>query len=359
MAAMMEQYSLRWNNFHSNLTHGFHSLLEASDMVDVTIAVDGSYLQAHKIVLSICSPYFKEMFKINPCRHPIVIIKDVAHRNMRDILEFMYLGEVNVLRENLPSFLRTAELLQVKGLTGDDASDTSSKKDEKMDSLPDTEEEDFSVSEPENQGYPIPEYLPSTVPSVQSEHKPVKRIKSSTNTNGKKSRSEPQLKTENVSNTESSINEMNMNDTSFNQESHNMKLEQTLPLGNYDMCDDSRGEEATGQGFDSSGPTKHENTINDQDILLYHVDEKGHAFCPYCQKEFVNRYNLKVHIRDKHDANSMNLDCVVCGKTMRNKSCLRVHMYHHRKQQSLRQQEQQQLYPTGDAAGEASDIKLL
>lgn len=118
--ATTEQFSLRWNNFHSNLTSGFHELLEAADMVDVTLAVDGHFLQAHKIVLSICSPFFKQMFKVNPCKHPVVILKDIGHDNMKDILEFMYMGEVSVLRENLTQFLRTAELLQVKGLTGDD-----------------------------------------------------------------------------------------------------------------------------------------------------------------------------------------------------------------------------------------------
>lgn len=46
----------------------------------------------------------------------------------------------------------------------------------------------------------------------------------------------------------------------------------------------------------------------------------------------MNRYNLKVHVRDKHEDSSINLDCDICGKTMRNRSCLRVHMYHHRKQ---------------------------
>lgn len=116
-----EQFSLRWNNFHTNLKSGFHDLLQQAEMVDVTLAVDGHFLQAHKVVLSICSPYFKMMFKTNPCKHPIVILKDVGHENMKDILQFMYMGEVSVLRENLSSFLRTAEILQVKGLTGDDS----------------------------------------------------------------------------------------------------------------------------------------------------------------------------------------------------------------------------------------------
>lgn len=59
-----EQFSLRWNNFHSNLSSGFHDLLEGEDLVDVTLACDGTFVQAHKIVLSVCSPYFKQLFKV-------------------------------------------------------------------------------------------------------------------------------------------------------------------------------------------------------------------------------------------------------------------------------------------------------
>nr|CAD7452101.1 unnamed protein product [Timema tahoe] len=115
-----EQFSLRWNNFHSNLSSGFHALLQGEDLVDVTLAAGGNFVQAHKIVLSVCSPYFKELFKVNPCKHPIVIMKDVGHKELVSILEFMYRGEVNVRQEELASFLKTAESLQVKGLTGDD-----------------------------------------------------------------------------------------------------------------------------------------------------------------------------------------------------------------------------------------------
>ena len=61
-----EQFSLRWNNFHSNLTSGFHALLQGEDLVDVTLAAGGQFVQAHKIVLSVCSPYFKELFKVFP-----------------------------------------------------------------------------------------------------------------------------------------------------------------------------------------------------------------------------------------------------------------------------------------------------
>lgn len=59
-----DQFSLRWNNFHSNLATGFHALLQGEDLVDVTLAAGGKFIQAHKIVLSVCSPYFKELFKV-------------------------------------------------------------------------------------------------------------------------------------------------------------------------------------------------------------------------------------------------------------------------------------------------------
>ncbi|XP_067003532.2 protein bric-a-brac 1 isoform X4 [Anabrus simplex] len=121
-----EQFSLRWNNFHNNLTTGFHSLLEEEDLVDVTLAADGQFVQAHRIVLSVCSPYFKQLFKANPCKHPIVILKDVCHKELEAILQFMYQGEVNVRQEELATFLKTAEMLQIKGLTGHDTQENSS-----------------------------------------------------------------------------------------------------------------------------------------------------------------------------------------------------------------------------------------
>ncbi|XP_037975500.2 uncharacterized protein LOC105388802 [Plutella xylostella] len=120
-----EQFSLCWNNFHANMSAGFHGLLSRGDLVDVTLAAEGRLLQAHKLVLSVCSPFFQEMFKMNPTQHPIVFLKDVSHSALRDLLQFMYQGEVNVKQEELASFISTAEQLQVKGLTGNQNEESS------------------------------------------------------------------------------------------------------------------------------------------------------------------------------------------------------------------------------------------
>jgi DNA-directed RNA polymerase subunit RPC12/RpoP len=49
--------------------------------------------------------------------------------------------------------------------------------------------------------------------------------------------------------------------------------------------------------------------------------------CPYCIRIFVNKSNLRVHIRDVHSADKGPFSCVRCGKQVKNRNCLRVHMY--------------------------------
>ncbi|XP_055679827.1 sex determination protein fruitless [Lutzomyia longipalpis] len=113
----MDEFALCWNNFQDNIATGFQNLFDRGDLVDVSLACDGKILRAHKIVLAICSPYFQEMFITNPCKHPIIILKDVTYTVMSELLQFMYQGEVNVKHTELSSFMKIAETLQIKGLT--------------------------------------------------------------------------------------------------------------------------------------------------------------------------------------------------------------------------------------------------
>ncbi|CAH2067631.1 unnamed protein product, partial [Iphiclides podalirius] len=116
-AAAEQQYSLRWNDFHSAMVSSFRRLRDEEDFVDVTLACAGATFSAHKVVLSACSPYFRRLLKANPCQHPIVILRDVHDKDMESLLRFMYQGEVHIGQEQLKEFLRAAQLLQVRGLT--------------------------------------------------------------------------------------------------------------------------------------------------------------------------------------------------------------------------------------------------
>ena len=53
----------------------------------------------------------------NPCKHPVVIFKNVKFDDLGNIVEFMYKGEVSISQDSLSSFLHVAEMLQVRGLS--------------------------------------------------------------------------------------------------------------------------------------------------------------------------------------------------------------------------------------------------
>lgn len=112
-----DHYCLRWNNHQNNLLGVFSQLLQEESLVDVTLACsEGPSIRAHKVVLSACSSYFQSLFLDHPSRHPIIILKDVCFSELRTLVEFMYRGEVNIEYCRLPTLLKTAESLQVKGL---------------------------------------------------------------------------------------------------------------------------------------------------------------------------------------------------------------------------------------------------
>ncbi|XP_037294514.1 broad-complex core protein isoforms 1/2/3/4/5 isoform X3 [Manduca sexta] len=119
-----QHFCLRWNNYQRSITSAFENLRDDEDFVDVTLACDGKSLKAHRVVLSACSPYFRELLKSTPCKHPVIVLQDVAFTDLHALVEFIYHGEVNVHQHSLSSFLKTAEVLRVSGLTHNDGAQT-------------------------------------------------------------------------------------------------------------------------------------------------------------------------------------------------------------------------------------------
>jgi len=112
-----EKFCLRWNDFEGNISSAFRELREDKDFFDVTLACADEQIQAHRVILSACSPFFRNVLKRNPHQHPLLYLKGVTYNDLQSVLNFMYHGEVNVAQEELNSFLAVAEDLKVKGLT--------------------------------------------------------------------------------------------------------------------------------------------------------------------------------------------------------------------------------------------------
>ena len=133
--SLEEEYILKWTDHKVN----FFSLAAADlfndeDLTDVTICCGEKLFDAHKLILSVCSPYFKSMLthkkKFNKVAmtsagcshshfnqmHPIIFLKDVTPCDFERLLQFMYYGEVRVPNEDLESLILTAKSLKVKGL---------------------------------------------------------------------------------------------------------------------------------------------------------------------------------------------------------------------------------------------------
>lgn len=53
-----QRFCLRWNNHQSNLLTVFDQLLHAETFTDVTLAIDGQYLKAHKVIYTHTHSYF-------------------------------------------------------------------------------------------------------------------------------------------------------------------------------------------------------------------------------------------------------------------------------------------------------------
>jgi len=112
-----EKFCLRWNDFENNISSAFKELRDDKSFFDVTLACDDEQIQAHKVILSACSPFFRNILRRNPHQHPLLYLKGVKYSDLQSVLNFMYHGEVNVAQEELNSFLAVAEDLRIKGLT--------------------------------------------------------------------------------------------------------------------------------------------------------------------------------------------------------------------------------------------------
>lgn len=97
----------------------FENMYLNERLVDVTLSCCDGQLQAHKLVLAACSPYFSSLFDklANPFHYPVIVIKDMNIDDLRLVIDFMYKGQLTVSQEKLASLVKSAENLQINGLT--------------------------------------------------------------------------------------------------------------------------------------------------------------------------------------------------------------------------------------------------
>ena len=84
---------------------------------DVTLACeDDQEIEAHKIVLACGSTFFKDIFVKTKHPNPFIYLKGVKKDELQNIIDFMYIGEVSIVKEQLERFLEIAQHFKIKGL---------------------------------------------------------------------------------------------------------------------------------------------------------------------------------------------------------------------------------------------------
>ena len=123
---MVEKFSLKWNDFQSNVSKSFSSLRQEEYLHDVTLVSDDhKQVSAHKLVLSACSEYFKNIFKKHKSpssSNMLICLSGVSSNYLENILEYMYNGEVQIYQNDLDPFLEIAQKLKLAGLISEETS---------------------------------------------------------------------------------------------------------------------------------------------------------------------------------------------------------------------------------------------
>ncbi|XP_037298086.1 uncharacterized protein LOC115446951 isoform X2 [Manduca sexta] len=83
----------------------------------MTLAADGHLVKVHKMVMSLVSPYIKELISSAECSHPVVFLNQVSYQTLCSILEYVYTGEVLLAKNSLNDFINAGKALHIRGLT--------------------------------------------------------------------------------------------------------------------------------------------------------------------------------------------------------------------------------------------------
>jgi len=296
-----EKFCLKWNDFEANISTAFRELREDKDFFDVTLACDDDQIQAHKVILSACSPFFRTILKKNNHTHPLLYLKGIKYQQLVSVITFMYHGEVSVAQEELNGFLLVAEDLRVKGLTQDE-------KNKK-------EKEERTRKSDERKA-------PLHVHSLASE-------RSSQYQNGQDDDIEEVMpvKTEPMDNMTTHIDVNPSNHTTALVENSESTAIYGDQLGEFDEYSGMAGEEYV-QG--NEAVSQDSSTLDEMisGMMTNIRDDSGMILwlCQVCSLTMKKKHNMKRHVEGFH-VSGFTHSCDICGSQHRTKAALESHKY--------------------------------
>lgn len=325
---MAEDFLLKWNDHHSLFFVGAEELCESEEYTDVTLAAGTKFFSAHKLVLSICSPYFKRLFKRLGKDKPVIFLKDVDHRHLDLLLQYMYKGEIKVQEDELVAVLNTAQGLEIKGLSENNSSSEESRTapDQKVHNPPQPVKRPQIVTETSDSGFKKRKIVHYN--EVKRESPTLRPVINPPAPQSSTLQAPEALKVK------EEMTPVTIDIDIPDQDGQNGQNGECGETGQeLSYCQDLDA------GFDMREVDRaYEGELYQEGAELLGQFENGTEstkICPYCQKEFKKMSSLKqhlpVHTKEK------NFECNICNASYTRSSSLYSHM--RQKHQSMETQE--------------------
>jgi len=312
MGSSGEDFLLKWNDHHSLFFAGAEELCHSDEYTDCTLAAGQKFFSAHKLVLSICSPFFRALFKrLGPNNKTVIFLKDVEPVHLELLLEYMYKGEIKVQESELVNVLNAAQSLEVKGLTdnGQKSEPKPAKPEVPRVAAKRPSPAPVAVEPPKR---PKPAMVKPAPPPVVIAPPPP---------------APPLVKEEQqevIPITEESVESVEWEEGEAAPEVYDGEGGYAGE-GNY-----AGGTVAT--GYEEMGGYEGEEYYGDEGVMAVGEgdDRSGDAvaICLLCGKLFSTKYNLKVHHRTVHEM-QRSYKCTLCNRAFSQNSSLNRHMRNH------------------------------
>ena len=110
----MEKFCLKWNDFQVNTSKSIIAFKQDKDFADVTLVSDeGSYIPAHRLILSMASEFFSDGLKKMNHPSPMIFLPGFDSKTLSSIIDYVYNDEVQLFQEDLDPFLDAAQKFNI------------------------------------------------------------------------------------------------------------------------------------------------------------------------------------------------------------------------------------------------------
>ena len=112
-----EKLQLNGKNFTEDIFKALRLIRHDRDFTDVTLVCEDDVLvRAHRVILASASSFFKAaLMRKKVARQRKLYLRGLTAVEVETALDFLYLGEVSVVREEVTSFIKVAQDLGLRG----------------------------------------------------------------------------------------------------------------------------------------------------------------------------------------------------------------------------------------------------